>query len=58
MRTYDPLQGMVYRHIAGTWKVQERIVAASLDINRLPAGYANRSPRTFLGQMRTSRTAA
>ncbi len=58
MKTYDPLKGMVYRHMAreaGRYSVP---VVSTNSINRLPIGYANGSPQTYVGRTRPTSSAA
>ncbi len=58
MNLYDPMNRIVYRHLD-----QQRdrgfIAVTSADtVNRMPSGYANRSPRTYLRPARCSSQAA
>jgi hypothetical protein len=53
---YDPMDRIVYRHVA-----QQRDpspVVGTGTVNRLPAGYANGSPGTYLGRSRRTTEAA
>jgi hypothetical protein len=58
MNTYDPMQGMVYRHMTRQPDPFCVPVMSTLTINQLPSGYANGSPRTFLGRPRRGSVAA
>jgi hypothetical protein len=58
MKTYDPMQGMVYRHMAREADPYSVPVMSTLSISQLPTGYANRSPRTYLGRKRHTSPAA
>jgi hypothetical protein len=49
---YDPRDGIVYRHMAPQGDPYSVPLTSSPRINRLPAGYANGSPRTYLGSSR------
>ena len=48
MNTYDPAEGIVYRHMAGRTDDPATSVDATSVVDRLPTGYANRSPSTRL----------
>ena len=48
MRTYDPLDGVVYVRMARDADPYANPVASSTRLSRLPRGYANKSPRTRL----------
>ncbi len=50
MNVYDPLEGIVYRHVARRADPQGAPVTDAPGTNRLPNGYANRSLRTYLGR--------
>jgi hypothetical protein len=56
VNTYDPMDRMVYRHL------DQRDVAsrppAGAGVTRLPIGYANGSPGTYLGRGRRTTEAA
>jgi hypothetical protein len=52
---YDPRDGIVYRHLDQRADVYSPALASAPTVNRLPAGYANGSPSTYL---RTSRRGA
>ncbi len=58
MKTYDPMQGMVYRHMARQADPYCVPVISMPSINELPRGYANQSPRTYLRRSRPSFPAA
>jgi hypothetical protein len=58
MNTYDLMQGMVYRHMSRQTDPYCVRVMSMLTINQLPSGYANESPRTFLGRPRRGFVAA
>jgi hypothetical protein len=51
---YDPMDRIVYRHMDQQPDPYSVPVTGTRSINQLPRGYANRSPRTYLG--RTGRT--
>ena len=57
MNIYDPRDGIVYRHVDQRRDVSSVPVAGSPQINRLPAGYANGSPSTYLRSDRPGATA-
>ena len=52
MRTYDPTNGMVYRHMGRPTDPHFVPVTSTSTVNKLPRGYANGSPRTYLGRTR------
>ncbi len=56
MNTYDPADGIVYRHMARSIDPSATPVAAT-SVVHLPAGYADQSPCTRL-PARADRTAA
>ena len=56
MNIYDPMDHMVYRHVDCRGTVASAPVTSTSSDDRLPAGYPNDSPRTYLG--RNCRTAA
>ena len=58
MNTYDPMGRMVYRHMARETDPYFVPVATMPHISELPRGYANGSPRTYLGRARHTRPAA
>ncbi len=57
MNIYDPMDRIVYRHLD-----QQRDssvgMTSMVSVNPLPRGYANRSPRTYLGRSRRASQAA
>ncbi len=58
MRTYDPMDSIVYVHV-DTRDVDRRPSVGGTDVlHRLPGGYANGSPRTYLRSPRRTRSAA
>ncbi len=56
MNIYDPMDRIVYRHVAQ--QPHPRPAAGTGTVNRLPAGYANGSPGTYLGRSRRTAEAA
>ena len=48
MNTYDPMDGIVYRHMNPQGNVGSVPITGTPPIHRLPSGYANGSPRTYL----------
>ncbi len=58
MNTYDPAKGIVYRHMTGWTDDPATSVDAASVVDRLPTGYANRSPSTRLSAGDGSTTAA
>ena len=58
MNTYDPMEGIVYLRMTRQTDPCCVPVTGTRSINRLPAGYANGSPRTFLGRPRRTPPAA
>jgi hypothetical protein len=53
VNTYDPMDGIVYRHVD-----QHRAFPSVPTLNPLPSGYPNASPRTYLGSSRRQTGAA
>ncbi len=49
MNTYDPAKSIVYVHMARESDPYATPVTSTRTCNRLPAGYANKSPRTHVG---------
>jgi hypothetical protein len=49
VNTYDPMDRIVYRHLDSRGAVPSR---GSSPVHALPSGYANGSPRTYLGSTR------
>ena len=58
MNIYDPRDGIVYRHLDQRADVYSPALADSPTVNRLPAGYANGSPSTYLRSGRRGASAA
>jgi hypothetical protein len=58
MKTYDPRNGMVYRHMVREADPYSVPLVSTPNISELPGGYANGSPRTYLGRKRHSSPAA
>ncbi|MGY1706680.1 hypothetical protein ACI79C_19100 [Geodermatophilus sp. SYSU D00697] len=56
MRIYDPADGILYVHLAQTPAAPAAPRPAGDECDRLPAGYANTSPRVRLGGPRTAGT--
>jgi hypothetical protein len=54
---YDPMDRIVYRHMDQRVDPYPAAVT-SARTDQLPAGYANGSPRTYLGRTRRSSQAA
>jgi hypothetical protein len=48
VNTYDPMDGIVYRHMIPQGTVCSVPITGTPPIHRLPTGYANGSPRTYL----------
>ncbi len=48
VRTYDPLDGVVYVHMVRDIDVHASAFMSTHTQNQLPRGYANKSPRTRL----------
>ena len=58
MNVYDPMDRIVYRHMdqqRDPWSVP---VMSTRSTSQLPSGYANASPRTYLGRAGRSPLAA
>jgi hypothetical protein len=53
---YDPMNRIEYRHM--DVQPAPAPTVATVDVNRLPAGYPNGSPRTYLGRSRRTLQAA
>ena len=58
MNTYDPRNGIVYRHLDQRRDVDSYSITSTPHVNRLPAGYANGSPSTYLRSSRRGASAA
>jgi hypothetical protein len=58
VNTYDPMDRMVYRHVGQPRDVASRPTAGTDHVTRLPIGYANGSPGTYLGRGRRTTEAA
>ena len=58
MNTYDPRDGIEYRHLDQRRDNYSVPVAGPPQVNRLPAGYANGSPATYLRGSRRGASAA
>jgi hypothetical protein len=57
VNTYDPMDGIVYRHLDA--RRPSPVPATRADgVHRLPSGYPNGSPRTYLRTIRSVRAAA
>jgi hypothetical protein len=52
VNTYDPANGLVYRHMVRETDPYAIPVTSSRSSDRLPAGYSNSSPRTRLSSRR------
>ena len=50
MNIYDPMDRIVYRHMDQQRDPYSVPVMSTRSLNHLPSGYANRSPRTYLGR--------
>jgi hypothetical protein len=48
VNTYDPANGIVYRHMNPRGDLYAASVTRTPTANRLPVGYTNGSPRTCL----------
>ena len=58
MITYDPMDRIVYRHMDQRRDSYPVPVMSTPRMNQLPSGYANHSPRTYLGRiLRTTQAA-
>jgi len=53
VNTYDPATQILYVHMPREADPYRAPVTGGHRYNRLPTGYANRSPRTCLGHRRT-----
>lgn len=51
MHLYDPANGIRYVHLASEPEPAAASDDRAVDCTRLPAGYANHSPRTYLGRL-------
>jgi len=49
---YDPMDRIVYRHMDSRAAAPSGPIADGPSVHRLPSGYANGSPRTYLGSTR------
>jgi hypothetical protein len=58
VKVYDPMDSIVYRHMVSQPDPYAVPVTSPRCINRLPSGYANGSPRTYLGRTRRTNQAA
>ncbi len=58
MNTYDPMDRIVYRHMDQQGDPHSVPVMSMRTLSQLPSGYANRSPRTYLGRTGRSPQAA
>ena len=58
MNTYDPMDRIVYRHIEQQPIGYSVPVPSTRGVHPLPAGYANGSPRTYLGRTHSTPQAA
>ena len=58
MNVYDPMDRIVYRHMDPQQTPHVIPVTSTRSINQLPSGYANGSPRTYLGRSRRPNQAA
>lgn len=58
MNIYDPMDRIVYRHMDAQQDPCTVPVMSTRSIDRLPSGYANGSPRTYLGRSRRPNQAA
>jgi hypothetical protein len=55
---YDPMDGILYRHMDQQRDPYSVPITSTPSINRLPSGYANGSPRTYLCSSRRMTQAA
>jgi hypothetical protein len=55
---YDPRDGIVYRHLDQRPDTYSAPVRSTPVTHQLPSGYANGSPRTYLGRSRRMTSAA
>jgi len=58
VNTYDPMDRIVYRHLASHPLPTSVAPSVASPVALLPGGYANSSPRTYLGRTRRSASAA
>ena len=58
MNTCDPMDRNVYRHVAQRPDFARRPGPGTRDVTRLPTGYANGSPATYLARRRRGGEAA
>jgi hypothetical protein len=58
VNTYDPRDGVVYRHLDQRRDDYSAPITSTPHVNRLPAGYANGSPSTYLRSSRRGASAA
>jgi hypothetical protein len=58
VNTYDPMDRIVYRHMDQQRDPYSVPVVSTRSLNQLPSGYANHSPRTYLGRTGRSPQAA
>jgi len=58
VNTYDPMDRIVYRHMAPEQGAYFVPVDSARKINRLPSGYTSGSPRTYLRPTRRMTPAA
>jgi hypothetical protein len=56
VNVYDPMDRIVYRHVAQQRNSSPAVGTGT--VNRLPAGYANESPGTYLRRSRRTTEAA
>ncbi len=52
MNIYDPMDHIVYRHVDQRPELYLFALTSTPRVHRLPAGYANLSPRTYLRSRR------
>ena len=58
MNTYDPMDGIVYRHLDQRPDLSSAAPASTPRVHHLPVGYANLSPGTYLRSSRRLTPAA
>jgi hypothetical protein len=58
VNTYDPMDGIVYRHVGHQGALASLAVLGAPLPNRLPSDYPNASPSTYLGSRRRAHTGA
>jgi hypothetical protein len=58
VNTYDPRNGIVYRHLDQRRDLDFRSTTSTPTVNRLPIGYANGSPSTYLRSSHRASSAA